>query len=75
MARLSTCISEFWISSQKSASDGEPGALLVEVWNARPRGIALMAMAKTVAVTRIASSFVSGPRYQFTALVKGFRSC
>ena len=73
MARLSTCMSEFWISSQKSASDVEPGTLLVEVWNAKPRGIALMAMVNTVAavaVTRTASRFAIGPRYQFTASFK-----
>ena len=70
VARLSTCISEFRMSSQKSASVVEPGALLVEVWNARHRGIALMAMVNMVAVTRNASRFASGPRYQFTALFK-----
>ena len=70
VARLRTCMSEFWMSSEKSESDGEPGALLVEVWNARPKGIALMAMVNMVAVTRTASRFASGPGYQFTALVK-----
>ncbi len=50
VARPSPCTSEFWISSQKSASDVEPGPLLVEVWNANPRGIALTAMVNIVHV-------------------------
>ena len=50
-------MSEFSISSQKSESDVEPGAFLVELWNASPRGITLMAMANVVAVARMISRF------------------
>lgn len=70
--RPSTGMSEFWMSNQKSASDVEPGALLVEVWNARPRKIALMAMVNMVAVTRLALRFSSGPRCQLQHWSKGF---
>ena len=75
VVRLSTCMSEFWMSSQKSASDVEPGAFVVEVWNASPRGIALIAMANTVTVTRIASRYTSSPKHQFIALVRESRVC
>ena len=51
------CISEFSISSQKSGSEVEPGALLVELWNASPSGIVLMAMTNVVAVARMISRF------------------
>ncbi len=54
-------MSEFWISSQKSASEIEPGTVSVEVWNAIPRGITLIAMANIVAVTRIISRCARGP--------------
>lgn len=37
-------MSNFWLSSKKNASDVEPRALLIEVCNASPREIALMAM-------------------------------
>ena len=55
--RPRVCMSEFSISSQKSGSDAEPGASLVELWNASPRGIALMAMVNMVAVARMISRF------------------
>ena len=54
---LSTCIRAVWMSSQKSASDVEPPLLFVEKCNASPRGIALMAMVTTVAVTSKISRF------------------
>lgn len=60
--------------SQKSASDVELGAVMVEVWNASPRGNTLMAILNTVIVTRTILHFVSGPKSQFTALVSGTRS-
>ncbi len=58
-------MSEVWMSNQKSASDVEPGWLSAETWNASIRGIALMAMATTVAVTRTTLRCKGGPNHQF----------
>lgn len=59
------------MSSQKSASDADPEAAMVEVWNASPRGNTLIAILTTVAVTRRILRLMSGPRSQLTALVRG----
>ena len=49
--RPSACIREFRRVSQKSASDVDPGVLLGESLNARPKGTTLMARTNTVAIT------------------------
>ncbi len=75
MARPSTCMSEVWMSNQKSASDVEPGALLVETWNASIRGIALMVMATMVAVTRTTLRCKGGSNHQFTEYMRWIHPC
>lgn len=58
VARRRTCMREFWMRSQKSASAVEPGVFVVDTWYARPSGKALMVRAITVMATRAALHYV-----------------
>ena len=62
VARPNPCMSEFWISSQESGPDVEPGSLLVEVWNSTPRGVALTVMVHIVHVRIADLRYFGGQR-------------